>query len=152
VQGICAQLDLWRTSANYKNKKFSEAIHTWSGGNNVSDYIAFCKKRVPGLTEDTIMNEAFWKGPMAIPFLKAQAWHEAGKVYPAPDKDWVEAHKRVMSPAPSKTETATVIVSTGTTAVVAASYGWSWAEIGLTAFVVAGIATAVVLLIRKFRS
>ena len=26
VAGICAQLDLWRTSKNYRNKKFSDAI------------------------------------------------------------------------------------------------------------------------------
>lgn len=26
VQGICAQLDLWRSSKNYKNKRFADAI------------------------------------------------------------------------------------------------------------------------------
>ena len=30
VQGICAQLDLWRTSKFCKNKKFSEAIAKWA--------------------------------------------------------------------------------------------------------------------------
>jgi cystathionine beta-lyase/cystathionine gamma-synthase len=33
VAGICAQLDLWRTSKNYRNKRFADAIATWSGGN-----------------------------------------------------------------------------------------------------------------------
>ena len=96
VQGICAQLDLWRTSPNYRNKRFADAINTWDGHNNTPSYIAYVKARVPGLTEDTIMDDAFWRGPMAIPFLKAQAGHEAGKTYPAPDEDWVEAQKRVM--------------------------------------------------------
>jgi hypothetical protein len=93
VQGICAQLDLWRTSANYKNKRFADAIHTWAGGNNTASYIAYVKARVPGMNENTIMNDAFWRGPMAIPFLKAQAGHEAGKTYPAPDADWIAAQR-----------------------------------------------------------
>lgn len=53
---------------------------------------------------------------------------------------------------PKKTEAAGVIVATGGTVAVAASVGWSWAEIGLAAFIAAGIATAVVFLIRKLRS
>lgn len=99
VAGICAQLDLWRSSKHYKNKKFKDAIATWSGGNSVESYIAFVLKRVPGMTRDTVMDEAFWKGPMAIPFLKAQAWHEAGKPYPAPEADWIEAQRIVMGGA-----------------------------------------------------
>lgn len=96
VQGICAQLDLWRTSPNYRNKRFADAIAIWSGHNEVPSYIAFVKKRVPGLTEGTIMDDAFWRSPMGIAFLKAQAWHEAGIKYPAPDEDWIEAQRRVM--------------------------------------------------------
>lgn len=99
VQGICAQLDLWRTSPNYRNKRFADAIAIWSGLNEVPSYIAFCKKRVPGLTENTIMNDAFWKSPSGIAFLKAQAWHEAGKQYPAPDEDWIAAQRRVCAGA-----------------------------------------------------
>ncbi len=44
-----------------------------------------------------------------------------------------------------------IVVATGTTATVAASAGWSWAEIGLSAFIVAGVVTAGVVLFRKFR-
>ncbi len=95
VQGICAQLDLWRSSPHYKDKKFSDAIHTWSGGNNTESYIQFVLSRVPGMKRDTVMNDAFWTGPQGIAFLKAQAWHEAGKQYPAPDADWIEARHRV---------------------------------------------------------
>ncbi|WP_194483440.1 hypothetical protein [Bradyrhizobium sp. CCBAU 21365] len=101
VQGICAQLDLWRTSKNYRNKRFADAIAIWSGHNSVQSYINFCKARVPGLTESTIMDDAFWKSSKGIAFLKAQAWHEAGKQYPAPDADWIEAQKRVFSGVPT---------------------------------------------------
>lgn len=104
VQGICAQLDLWRTSKNYRNKRFGDAITIWSGHNEVPSYIAFVKARVPGITVDTVMNDDFWRGPMAIPFLKAQAWHEAGKKYPAPEEDWQEAHRIVMSGVPAPTQ------------------------------------------------
>ena len=101
VQGICAQLDLWRTSPNYKNKRFADAIAIWSGHNSVQSYINFCKARVPGLTEGTVMSDAFWRGATGIAFLKAQAWHEAGKEYPAPAGDWIEAQKRVFSGVPT---------------------------------------------------
>ena len=87
LQGICAQLDLWRSSPFYKNKRFAEAIAKWSGGNHVESYIRFVVARVPGITRDTVLNDAFWLGPMGIPFLKAQAWHEAGKPYPAAESD-----------------------------------------------------------------
>lgn len=107
VQGICAQIDLWRTSAHYKNKPFAEGIATWSGGNSVESYVGLVTRRVPGMTRDTIMNDAFWRGPMAIPFLKAQAFQEAGQEYPAAEGDWAEALRRVLSgaaaPIPSPT-------------------------------------------------
>lgn len=99
VAGICAQLDLWRSSPNYKNKQFADAIAVWSGGNSVESYIKFVLARVPGMTRNTVMNDDFWRGPMAIPFLKAQAWHEAGKPYPAPEADWVEAQRIVLGGA-----------------------------------------------------
>ena len=95
VQGICAQLDLWRTSKHYKNKSFADAIAIWSGGNHVESYIKFVLARVPGMTRNTVMDDAFWRSSMGIAFLKAQAWHEAGKRYPAPDADWIEAQRRV---------------------------------------------------------
>jgi hypothetical protein len=104
VQGICAQLDLWRTSKNYRNKRFCDAIAIWSGHNSVESYISFVLARVPGMTRDTVMDDAFWRSVRGIQFLQAQAWHEAGKKYPAPDADWLEAQKRVFSgstqPAP----------------------------------------------------
>lgn len=104
TQGICAQLDLWRTSKNYRNKPFKDAIAIWSGGNHVESYIKFVLDRVPGMRRDTIMDDKFWGSPMGIAFLKAQAWHEAGKRYPAPDWDWIEAQRRVMGDVEPKPE------------------------------------------------
>lgn len=97
VQGICAQLDLWRTSSHYKNKSFEDAITIWSGHNEVESYIAFVLKRVPGMERSTIMDDTFWNSPKGVAFLKAQAGHEAGKVYPAPDADWIEAQRIVFN-------------------------------------------------------
>jgi hypothetical protein len=99
VQGICAQLDLWRTSKHYRNKPFYQAISIWSGGNHVESYIQFVLKRVPGMKRDTIMDDVFWQSPKGIAFLKAQAWHEAGKPYPAPAADWIEAQRLVFGKA-----------------------------------------------------
>ena len=130
VQGICAQLDLWRTSKNYRNRRFADAIAIWSGHNEVESYIAFVLKRVPGMTRDTVLNDAFWQSDKGIAFLKAQAWHEAGKKYPAPDADWIEARRRVFDDVPSAasipvtTETAVKaarVVGIGTAGASAAS-------------------------------
>lgn len=144
VAGVCAQLDLWRTSANYKNKRFADAIAVWSGHNNVPSYIAFCKARVPGLTESTIMNDAFWKSPSGIAFLKAQAWHEAGKQYPAPDADWIEAQKRVFSGAVPKPPASTPKKATGSVvAGGAAATAAHQSGLGVGWIVAIGIAVAV---------
>jgi hypothetical protein len=160
VDGICAQMDLWRMSPKYRNKKFKDAIAIWSGGNHVESYIAYVIARVPGMTRDTIMDDAFWQSPNGIKFLKAQAGHEAGKAIPAPEADWVEAQRRIFigpvkAPVSTATKvgtgTASAVVVAGTVAVTV-QQGWSWLEIGLSAFVAAGLVTAVVLLIKKARS
>jgi len=138
--GIAAQIDLWRSSANYKNKRFADAIAIWSGHNNVPSYIALLKKKVPGLTEDTILNDAFWRGPMAIPFLKAQAGHEAGKPIPASDTDWLDGQRRAMggvtvkgtpTPSPAKKAATDIAAKTGTVTVAIPPaaylwYHWTW--------------------------
>lgn len=105
VQGICAQIDLWR-GPRYRNKRFADAIAVWSGGNWVASYIKFVKDRVPGMNENTIMNDALLSSPMGIQFLKAQAWHEAGKPYPAPEADWLEAQRRVFGESTREVPTA----------------------------------------------
>jgi type IV secretory pathway VirB2 component (pilin) len=143
VQGICAQLDLWRTSKHYRNKPFKDAIRVWSGGNHVESYIAFVLKRVPGMTRDTIMNDAFWRSPMGIAFLKAQAWHEAGREYPAPAADWVEAQRRVFAGQRATKAAGGVIAAGG--AAAAASGDWSVALFVLgAALLVAAIAFIII--------
>lgn len=109
IDGIAAQMDLWRSSPKYFNRRLKDAIRTWSGGNNVPSYLSYLKARVPGLTDDTVMDNDFWAGPMAIPFLKAQAQHEAGKAIPATAAEYIEAQRRVtgtelVNPAPSAQE------------------------------------------------
>jgi len=153
VDGICAQLDLWRSSPKYKNKRFADAIAVWSGGNHLASYIAYVKARVPGMDENTIMNDAFWRSPNGIKFLKAQSGHEAGKAIPAPDADWIEAQRRVFSgkSVSTGTKASGVVIVAGTVAATV-HQGWSWAEIGVSAFIAAGLITAIVLLIKKVRA
>lgn len=143
VDGICAQLDLWRTSANYRNKKFKDAIRVWAGGNNVASYIAYVMARVPGMTPDTVMNDAFWKSPMGIAFLKAQAGHEAGRKYPAPDADWVEAQRRVFKAA-GAAKTAGAVVTTGAVVAAAAGHQMSAPMVAAAVFSVAAVAALVI--------
>lgn len=108
-QGICAQLDLWRTGKNYRNKKFEDAIAIWSGHNYVESYINYVLTRVPGMQRNTIMNDTFWGSPVGVNFLKAQAGHEAGVPYAPPhadvsDSDWIEAQRAVMNGVELKPE------------------------------------------------
>lgn len=133
VGGICAQLDLWRSSPKYRNQPFAVAIDTWCGHNHTESYIAYVLKRVPTMTRNTIMNDVFWRSASALAFLKAQAAHEAGKQIPAPDSDWITAQKRVMGgsqPAVKSTSTAVAVNTTTTTvATQAAKSGASMTQI-----------------------
>lgn len=149
VQGICAQLDLWRTSKNYRNKRFADAIAIWSGHNEVESYIAFVLKRVPGMSRDTVMDDAFWRSDKGIAFLKAQAWHEAGKEYPAPDADWLEAQRRVFDGASSAPIKPVVKVAAPTTAGAGAALAAHQSGLGWQAIVAIalGIAVAIFLII-----
>lgn len=159
MQGICAQLDLWRTSAYYRNKKFKDAIKIWCGGNNVPSYIKYVKDRVPGITEDTVMNDAFWQSAMGVAFLKAQAGHEAGRIYPAPDQDWLEARSRVlavplpkpMSTSKKATAAGTVTVAASAGASAAADQGLDWTVIGLCAVALVVVIGVAIWAIRKYR-
>lgn len=57
------------------------------------------------------------------------------------------------TPAPVvKKDVATVIIGASVPPAAAAAAGWSWSEVALTAFIAAGVITAVVLLIKKVRS
>jgi hypothetical protein len=134
AQGICAQIELWR-GPRYRNKQFAEAIDIWAGHNNVPSYIAFVKKRVPGMMESTIISDSFLNSAQGILFLKAQAWHEAGQPIPAKESDWIDAQRAVFHGAPivapTKPKTAVVAASTAATATAvvvskAASSGSNW--------------------------
>jgi hypothetical protein len=106
VQGACAQFDLWRSSKNYRNRCLADAIKTWSGGNSWQQYCNFITSRVPGMTDDTVITDAFLSSPSGIAFVKAQAWHEAGKPYPMTDAEWQTAQSMVFTGttiAPPKT-------------------------------------------------
>lgn len=148
VAGICAQLDLWRSSPNYRGKRFADAIHTWSGGNNVPSYIAYLKARVPGLTENTIMDDTFWRSSSALAFLKAQAAHEAGRAIPAPAQDWVTAQGMVMAgktpitPA-KKTVATTTAVNTATVSTATAAAHSGINPLWVVLLIVAGIGISV---------
>lgn len=150
VQGICAQLDLWRTSPNYKDKRFEDAIAIWSGHNNVESYIAYVLPRVPGMTRTTVMDDAFWRGPMAIPFLKAQAGHEAGKTYPAPDADWITAQQKVFAGAvpsapivqPAQKKAVVIAGSAGAAAATAHAAGASH-QVVVTIFIVVAVVSII---------
>jgi hypothetical protein len=151
VDGICAQLDLWRSSPRYKNKRFADAIATWSGGNNVPAYIAHVLARVPGMTRDTIMNDDFWRSSRGLMFLKVQAAHEAGKPIPATDADYVAAQTRAYSGVPTKN----TIKKAGTSIVVGTATGTATGVQGGLSLPVAlaiGLAVAlVVFLVWKFK-
>jgi hypothetical protein len=99
VAGAAAQLDLWRSSKHYRNKRLDAAIKTWSGGNHWQSYVKFLSDRVPGLTGSTIINEAFLSSFSGIAFVKAQAWHEAGEPYPMTDAEWEQAQAKVFGGA-----------------------------------------------------
>ncbi len=144
VDGICAQIDLWRMSKNYKDKKLADALRVWSGGNHVESYIAYVTKRVPGMTRDTVMDDKFWRSSMALAFLKAQAAHEAGKPIPASAADYIEAQRRVfigpVAPTSTTKKAGGSIAAGGAAAGAAASsgLGWHWvAAIGVAVAVAA---------------
>lgn len=61
----------------------------------MQSYLNFLTSRVPGLKDTTVINEAFLSSPSGIAFVKAQAWHEAGKPYPMSDAEWAQAQAKV---------------------------------------------------------
>jgi hypothetical protein len=149
--GICAQLDLWRNSVNYKNQRFADAIAVWCGHNHVGEYIAHVKRLIPGMNENTIMNDAFWRGPNGLRFLQVQAAHEAGKTMPVPQDVWVAAQKRALSGVPTAN---TVIKGAGSVVTGTVTGTLTGVQGGLslgTALVIGLVVAVVVFLVWKFR-
>lgn len=77
---------------------------------------------------------------------KAEGLLFQGKINEA----YAVAQAKMTTPV-TKKETGVIVIGAGGAATAAAASGWSWAEIGLTAFIVAGLVAAGVLLYRKFR-
>jgi lysozyme len=75
-----------------------------------------------------------------------------GLLFQGKIKEAYQVAQAKMSTAAKVGSTTAVVVGTGGAAAAAASQGWSWIEIGLTAFIAAGLVTAVVLLIKKLRA
>jgi lysozyme len=67
-------------------------------------------------------------------------------------KEAYQVAQAKMSTAAKVGSTTAVVVGTAGGAAVAVSQGWTWIEVGLTAFIAAGFVTAFVLLIKKLRS
>lgn len=121
TDGIAAQAEMWMTKPAYRNQRLADAIATWSGHNNVGSYLHYLHQHVPGITDDTVMNSKFWRGPMAVQFLKAQAGHESGEAYPASDAEFEEGLRRALAGVgPTATTKSTVAASTAATAGAAA--------------------------------
>jgi hypothetical protein len=144
VKGAAAQIDLWHTSKLYHNKRLEDAIHTWSGGNYVSSYLAFLIKRVPGLTPDTVIDDSFLNSGQGLAMMKAQAWHEAGVQYPMTDAEWREAQALVFKPSASAAKTvakkSSPIIAGGAAAETARQAGLSLGWIIAIGIAVAAIA------------
>lgn len=159
VHGAAAQFDLWHTSAHYHNQRLDVALKTWSGGNSWQQYANFIISRVPGLTEATIINDAFLSSPTGIAFVKAQAWHEAGKPYPMTDAEWAQAQKMVFSgtvvlakPKTSKTTKAAGGVVVAGTVAAGVHQGWGPGQWILAAFIVVGLGAAFYFIRKNFNS
>ena len=75
-----------------------------------------------------------------------------GLLFQGKIKEAYQVAQARMSTTAKVGSTTAVVVGTAGAATAAASQGWSWIEVGLTGFIVAGIITAVVLLIKKLRS
>lgn len=151
IAGACAQFDLWRSSKHYRGKRLADAIRVWSGGNSVNAYVAFLTARVPGLTANTIINDAYLKSPKGIALMKAQAWHEAGRPYPMTDAEWAQAQAKVFG-QPSATSAAAVVaggVAGSVAAATATQSSWGLAAIVIT-IIAAGVAA--VYFIRRARA
>lgn len=152
VIGACAQFDLWRSSKNYRNKRLIDAIRTWSGGNSVNSYVAFLTARVPGLTASTVINDVFLKSPNGIALMKAQAWHEAGQVYPMTDAEWAQAQKKVFgAAAAAKVGTAIVVAAGAAGGATTAATTPSWPIVVLIAAGVIGVGLAAAYLLHRMR-
>lgn len=90
VSGAAAQFDLLASS--YTGQSVRQAISKWSGGNDVSGYLATLQREA-GISPDHVLTREDMKNPaVAIPLAKAMSVQEAGRAYPLDDAQWSQAH------------------------------------------------------------
>lgn len=90
--GAAAQFDLLDRS--YTGKTLKDAISKWSGGNDVSTYLAVIEKDT-GIKGGTVLTKDMVRDPLfAIPLARAMARQESGKEYPLTEAQWRAAHSR----------------------------------------------------------
>jgi hypothetical protein len=82
LNGFAAQFDL--LNKNYTGKSLRQAITTWSGGNNVNEYLAHIQRET-GMNPETFLSRELVAGEGGIQLVKAMAKHEAGGDYPVPE-------------------------------------------------------------------
>ena len=96
VSGAAAHIALLRESKNYTGKTVSEAVRIWSGGNDVSDYLATLKNA--GVDVDaTLTQDKLDDASFMITLAKAMAKHEAGQETPITDNQWKEAWHKALT-------------------------------------------------------
>ena len=82
LNGFAAQFDL--LNQNYTGKSLRQAINTWSGGNNVNEYLAHIQQET-GMNPETFLSRELLAGEGGLMLVKAMAKHEAGGNYPVSD-------------------------------------------------------------------
>lgn len=91
VHGAAAQFDLLNNA--YCGMTVEKAITKWCGSFYATTYLKVLKDRA-GIEPDTVLTKTMLADhDIAIPLAKAMAWQEAGKDYPMPDDEWLEAHQ-----------------------------------------------------------
>ena len=88
--GASAQMALLKEGKYYRNVPITEAIATWSGGNNVDAYLT--QLRAQGI--DTTKNVSFYTATKqgTIDLAKAMAYHEKGGTHSLSDEGWSNAY------------------------------------------------------------
>lgn len=91
VHGAAAMFDLLNRS--YTGLTVEKAITKWCGSFYATTYLKVLKDRA-GIEPATVLTKTMLADhDIAIPLAKAMAWQEAGKDYPMPDDEWLEAHQ-----------------------------------------------------------
>lgn len=74
----------------YSGKTVSDAIRTWSGGNNVPSYLRVLGQA--GFQPNQRVSDIMSNPQTAVPFAQAMARHEAGVDYPMSPEQWGQSY------------------------------------------------------------